>query len=453
MVQPQADSQFFGDLMDAKVQGGFEQASTPSAFRRKLWLAAAALGLTGASAAIVTNGREAIDWVQRDVLAIPSAIRDSYRQPGTTVDVVLDSRNYYPYDQSTLELYAAQERLIFPDRDGAETALTIANNIANRVALAAHERVQKRAELRGDSKLYTMEEAFAELASSQAGLQEYVCLIGEELLRAGCYYKIEQSLDAAVDETKHLDGKFHLDCDLLCHVALHAASRHDMPLHAIRAPQHMFLGSPVYENFAVEMTLFRGEPLRQANGETTVTFGSGFLTDLHTMKSYLGRRLSQAEIERAGYFEAMSQTSIAESAVGNLLVDVFAEALREKDIARLTYVTAVADRELARYEGHDILAQNVYAVHRVVRDYNVKLWKDSGKADTEALFRSLFHAERIERLIHSHGEMITSSSFSQDKSILRELRGAELALNGSGSSNHLAQGSSFFEFFKNPDEP
>jgi hypothetical protein len=392
---------------------------------RRQWLAAATT-VVGAGAIAAIKGEEIWNWVQAEVLEVPAAIRDQYRDPNMTKDIIIPREGRYPYADSTMEVYAEEERRMFPDRDGTIVAVTIATNIANRVADQATEIVQKQLdkEAGGRADKVSHKDALNKLAETPEGMTEYVKLIGRELIRAGCYYKIEGSLDAAVDDRYHNSAKFHLDCDLLCHVALHCASRHDMPLQGMRAPQHMYIGSNAFGAFAVEMTAFRGERVNRMNGlrnETVTALGEGFITSQGAMLNYFSRRVSRAETERLGYFTPLDQNAMREGAVGNLLVELLTEGLQKKDPAELEYICAVGDRELKRFVGKDLVAQNVYAIHSLARDYYIKTYNDSEQKDSESQHRALFHARRIARLKESHGQYISRGGDRRDQQILEDL--------------------------------
>lgn len=414
---------FVGDLVGA---ADLDEASAPKGMSRRQWLAVAT-AVVGTGAVAAFKGDEIWNWVQAEVLEVPAAIREQYRDPNMTTDIIIPREGRYPYSESTLIAYAAEEMRMFPDREGAAVAVTIATNIANRVAEQTRELIQKKVDKdspTGSGEKVTHKQALNKLAETPEGMSEYVKLIGRELIRSGCYYKIEGSLDSAVDEDRHNSAKFHLDCDLLCHVALHCASRHDMPLQGMRAPQHMYIGSPAFGAFAVEMTAFRGERVNRVNGlrnETITALGEGFLTSQGAMMNHFSRRVSREETERLGYFTSLTMDSMREGAVGNLLVELLTEGLQKKDPAQLEYICAVGDRELKRFVGKDLVAQNVYAIRSLARDYYVKIWSESEPKDSEALYSAVSHARRIERLKESHGEYISRASDQRDKQILTEL--------------------------------
>jgi hypothetical protein len=404
-----------------------EDLSAPKGMSRRQWLAAAT-AVAGVGAVAAIKGGDAWEWIQAEVLEVPAAVRAQYRDPNYTRDVIIPREGRYPYPDSTMEAYAEEERRMFPDRHGVDVALVIATNIANRVAEQAREAVQTKADQdhpTGKAEKVSHKEALNLLASSPEGLSEYMKIMAKELIRSGCYYKIESSLDSAVDEERHNSSKFHLDCDLLCHLALHCASRHDMPLQGMRAPQHMYIGSPAFGAYAIEMTAFRGERVRRQDGlrnEVVTAIGEGYFTSQGAMQMHFSRRVPRSEVERLGYYTPLDMNAMREGAVGNLLVELLTEGLQKKDPAQLEYICAVGDRELNRFVGKDLVAQNVYAVHSLARDYYIKTWRESeGQSDRESQHRALFHARRIARLKETHGQYITRGGDRRDKQILDDL--------------------------------
>lgn len=423
------EQQFLGDLIGSPQQPDPGDDTANAGMSRRQWLAAAA-GVVGAGALGYFKGEDAWNWVQTDVLEVPAAIRDAYRDPNMTRDIVVAREGRYPYPESTLEVYAREEKRLFPGRVGVDDAITVATNIANRVAVQAQELVKtqvERGELEGPATKWNVEKSLKHLGSTEEGLNAYMKLIAKELIRAGCFYKIEGSLETAMDERRHNDSKFHLDCDLLCHVALHAASRHDMPIHGVRAPGHMYVGSPDYRNFAIEMTAFRGERVSRVNGlrqESYISIGAGFTNSQGAMQSHF-HQVSSAEAERLGYFKPLNIQEIQEGAVGNLLIELLMEGMQDRDPAKLEYICAIGDRELRRFEGKDLVAQNVYGIHSLARDYYAIQWQRSEKGDEEMRQSALHHARRLERLKESHGQFLASTGGRRDQQILDDLeRGA-----------------------------
>lgn len=190
----------------------------------------------------------------------PQVVRESYRKPNATESIVIEPRIQYPYSFSPWEYLGQQELEEFdehPNRKAAiDTAMIVANNVANRTAEFFREHIyQEYRMLREDDWRPTTSGALAMASINEELLYAYVECLGEVLLEAGYGFQEQDLLSEAFNTTEHRGSRFTLDCDLLVYMALHTAFRHDMPLAAVPAPSHMYLGSMKHENWAAELTL------------------------------------------------------------------------------------------------------------------------------------------------------------------------------------------------------
>lgn len=179
------------------------------------------------------------------------AIREWYRtaHPEESYEVQ-GAREFYPYSQSTLQYYVDQESYVLPHQTEQKSIMKIADNIANRVAIMATDYVRKAMKEPG----LTTAQALKRIARNEKLLGWYVQTIREELNRAGYSYREMSLLSTGMSKTKNPDSGFQIDCDLLTHVALHVAYRHDIPLAGACAPGHMYAASFQFHEFAAEMT-------------------------------------------------------------------------------------------------------------------------------------------------------------------------------------------------------
>ncbi|HVW66426.1 MAG TPA: hypothetical protein VHA78_01700 [Candidatus Peribacteraceae bacterium] len=173
------------------------------------------------------------------------------------------SENYprserYPYSFSPLEFLAEQEQLMLPkktNRKALHTAFTIANAVADHAADMTRIRLQD-ALLRkygSSAPLPSTKEALGRASRRQHLLENYVEDIGNAIRVAGYRYQAADFLSSAFADGQ-IETPFHLDCDLLTHLTLHVAAEHNMPLAAVPAPHHMYIGSFRFPQFAMEMT-------------------------------------------------------------------------------------------------------------------------------------------------------------------------------------------------------
>lgn len=178
----------------------------------------------------------------------------------------------YPYSFSPLEFLAEQERKIFAHESNEEalcTALNLANSVANYTADFTRSRLQNLLNMRHwpyDAPFVSADNALAGAGNAPHLLQIYVEDIGREIHRAGYRYQPEGLLSSAF-AADQIGSPFHLDCDLLTYMTLHAAYRHNLPLAAVPAPNHMYIGSFRYPNFAMEMTRIGHRPLATTHQE------------------------------------------------------------------------------------------------------------------------------------------------------------------------------------------
>ncbi|MBI1934533.1 hypothetical protein HYS30_02595 [Candidatus Peregrinibacteria bacterium] len=251
-----------------------------------------------------------------------------YRSPRMGEPVILGTRERYPYSRSALRIFAEEEVRLTPDRfDYVAELCTIADNIADQVAVRMKD-------AHGND---SVTEALRVAGESEAHLLQYASAIAAELRHSGCFYYPEESLADAVDPVhpRPWGAAYHLDCDLLCLVALHCASRHDVPFHAVVVPGHMYLGSPAFPELAVEMTAFRGEM-------TGIRLGRGLRLvpqwDAHPAFS------SSHDTQRASH--SMSEGELQEAAIGSVLYEMAEHAGRDGE--KLRRILRQAERECAR---------------------------------------------------------------------------------------------------------
>jgi hypothetical protein len=246
-----------------------------------------------------------------------------YWKKGFIDDVIVKGdETLYPYNVSTFEAFTDLNKRVFynesqQQRD-VDTVATIANNIANGVAHNCLRGVQESLRREGkdnEALSLTMKQTMAYLAQTKEGQIYYAKMIAHELMRAQCEYDETEAFNQSVTDLMGAD-KVRMDCDLLSHIALHCASRHDMPFIAYAAPQHMYVGSTTIPDLAFEMTLFRNKT--GVNGWGKGIYGTeiadGFITS-HSAKleqGAFGRSWNDypEECTKYGYFHPVSGKDI-----------------------------------------------------------------------------------------------------------------------------------------------
>ena len=415
------------DMRDLNATSGDTEADQRRPTRRAWLLGVGAAATAGAA---VWKGEELVQWAKVSFFQSTDAIRGQYRDPAYTEAILAQARDRFPYNESPLAMYCAEERRLVGDSPHLQAALAVADNIANRVAQRMFDEYRALLRRQGqndDANTLTPEVAMRVFASSEHNLKLYAAYIAEELTRAGAFYFEESSLSRALDPSVHADpSAFHLDCDLLCHFALHCAYRHNMPLQAMRCPQHMYLGSTKYPTFCVEMTEFQKLTRQRSWGDTKVV-AAGLGDDFYSSdaKQRSPWRFRDATVEdRFGFFRPYTEALLRESMVGNLLAHMLEQAGRIAPANRaqaLEAVCATADRELTAFSGKMLVAQNAYAAHGEARDFYVERWRKSQGKDDEARRTGMQHAERALALKRTHGEYLTLVYGSRDDDRMLEL--------------------------------
>jgi hypothetical protein len=324
----------------------------------------------------------------------PDPAAKDYRRPGMTKEVVVSSRENYPYSESTLVISAGKEKQMFPQHTLIGTAIIIASNIADRVAWQCHEAVRDEMAKKDKAaaQRLTVEDSLKIIGASEGNLKFYVDLLAKELVRAGGVYRKESSLHRAMDPGSGGSEHFYLDCDLLCHFALHAAARHDLPLHIELGGWHAYLSSPKFPDLVVEMTEFEGRMPGASSSQAGA--GGSFFSSRETQR----RRVwtSSPEVEKLfGLFTQLSEKQIEETAAGTLLAMKAKDTCAERSLDEIERVCALADKELESCEGNYIVADNTYTIHSFARDLYLARWFGSKGTDFEARRRGMAHAARI----------------------------------------------------------
>ena len=270
-----------------------------------------------------------------------------YRSPHMGEPVILGTRERYPYTRSALRIFAEEEVRLTPERFAYVAELcTIADNIADQVAVRMKD-------AHGSD---SVRDAIRLAGENPERLLQYAHAIAAELRQSGCFYDYEGSLADAVDPAhpRPSGAAYHLDCDLLCLVALHAASRHDVPFHAVIVPGHMYLGSPAFPAFACEMTAFRGA---RATGHH---LGRG-LRMVPQWEAHPAFSPSH-DAECAGHI--MSEGELQEAAIGSVLFEMAEHAGWNGE--QLRRVLQQAERECERgLPGEFIPAARDYIVWKL----------------------------------------------------------------------------------------
>ena len=312
----------------------------------------------------------AVGWGAREI------IRDQYNwmhrrawRKGSTEDVMVHgTERNYPYSRSTLEVFAEHNREMFEDNaeqlHNIDIVMTIADNIANNVARRCLEERRIFYRDAGEPETaanITVEETLADLAETKDGQIRYMRAVAQELTAAQSFYESKNALNQTVTDAFGEDA-FKLDCDLLSHVTLHCAARHNMPFIAYNAPLHMYVGSTTIDDLAFEMTLFR-----------TADTAPGFITS-HTEKRMrhfaCSSSATSGDAKEYGFFEPMDQNMIDASACLGVICAKSDEAYArgdEQTFARLATLAAQKANiypgpiapmlRSTAYELHDFLAQ------------------------------------------------------------------------------------------------
>lgn len=312
-----------------------------------------------------------------------------YRDPAMTEPVIVPTRKRYPYSESALLIHANEEKKMFLDHaENVDTMIVIADNIANRVAQRVHEGV----------RASSVHASLRRIGASNESLQRYCALVAAELRRGHCFCFPEGSLHDAVGAGRNVDPfiMFHLDCDLLCDVALHCAARHDIPLHAVAAPNHMYIGSPDYSDFAVEMTAFRGQL------DALEVFRGNVLADrVHPdfFSSHAKQRkkwkFDNPNVERTfGFFQPVPEERLHEIAIVELFREVRERVTNGPEGEAFC---AEAESKLARYSDGVLLPSVVYYAHVMTREFHI----DLGESE-----RARSHDDRIHQMEQQfHGRL------------------------------------------------
>lgn len=323
-------------------------------------------GLAGLLGMTMAQQLEA-EEIHKGQLKDPKKIRDWYQKNLPQYDYVAPGRReYYPYKQSALQYFIDRESEVFPKRTSQKTIMTIANNIANRAALMLRDEVR---ELKKKPEM-GIAEALAEARYNQDLLETYAVYIGWDLAQAGDTYKeIAVFSDGMDPRNNHPDGGFHLDCDTRTFVVLHAAHRHDLPLAAVTAPRHMYVGSNKFASLAVEMT-----------GVHAHSTSHLFQKNKHTPYALYASRLENGED-----FAPLNDNTLRAGIVGSVLW----KAREEKNPDSLKRAEKLADRLLTENIEQPLWAMQIaYTLYLQSLEEKMKVWeqdKNNVHAHTEAV--------------------------------------------------------------------
>jgi hypothetical protein len=375
----------------------------------------------------------------------PYGIALSYRDPNMTEPIIMDSHNRYPYTRSALSIHTDAEKRFLPQGEGLITQLTtIEDNIANRVAQRVHETV----------KGQSIQESLHTVGSTPQGLSLYMKLIAEEHIRAGCICDIrnpggEGSFADAIDPHKNYPGTFNLDCDLLSNGALHAASRHDIPLHAVFAPNHVYVGSPQYAKFAREMTAFRrpilfhpltGYPNRPPlvpNPQDEVH--PRYISSHKTQKDKW--IFSSPEIEEMfGFFKPINEKRLQEISTVTALLELMEQVQEDAHLmpspptieymqTKREELVQMAEKEWERLNGGMHISIITYGLHKDARFGAIHHWfEESDKNKKEKLYQdALQHAQRMIDIREDQCTLFDLPNFqSDDEEILALMQQKDL---------------------------
>lgn len=243
-----------------------------------------------------------------EVLMSPWTVNNPYWKKGATKDVIMESHEEYPYSRSTFEMFVDENEKSFPGnatlKNNLEMVRALADNVANGTAEKALDYVRG---LPGKEEI-SQADAFKFLSSNPEGMSAYAECIASELRRAQVFYRVESTFDTSVQSTTPFNEKCYMDCDLLSHVALHCASRHDMPLHAILAHEHMYVGSPRYPELAIEMTAFRPSD-DEKTGKNDRSAPRLATTHADQKRTYGHGKEPELE-KKLGYYEPMNEFDV-----------------------------------------------------------------------------------------------------------------------------------------------
>lgn len=337
-----------------------------------------------------------------------------YRSPRMGESVVLGTHERYPYSRSALRIHAEEEVRLTPERfDYVAELCTIADNIADQVAVRmknAHE---------SDS----VTEALRIAVESEEHLLQYASAIATELRHSGCFYHPEGSLANAVDPAhpRPKGAAYHLDCDLLCLIALHSASRHDIPFHAVVAPSHMYLGSPAFPELAIEMTAFRGEVtgVRLGRGLRMVPQWDACPTFSSSHDAQRAHwQFAREDLPRAfGFFQPMGESELQEAAIGSVLYEMADHT--KNDGQKLRHVADVAWREGGRNLPGRMIPCAMYYVAWRMRQVAHEHWRQTGREEDRAYalqwaewiqwFNASRFGQRVGNVHQQYDDMLTTN--------------------------------------------
>ncbi|MBW2987110.1 hypothetical protein KY336_01040 [Candidatus Woesearchaeota archaeon] len=257
---------------------------------------------------------------------------------------------------SPLEEYARIEKDILKElgrNDGHSIACVdhavkvadfIADNIAKRV-------------------LETVDTYDAAEAVSKFKRTDYIKMIADEMANAGLFYSEEGLLSRAFDPDLHQEGYFHADCDLIAFIMMHIGRRHNVGMHPLLGPYHLYLTVDSDKEdrcYIVEPTEFRKI---EENG-SYVNYagrgiGEGFFSDYDRQKFH-GGIVASKEMEEAALLHVPIEDPkiLKDGITANILQSLYADAKREDNLDERIAIFNILERTVRDGTRNYVLANN-----------------------------------------------------------------------------------------------
>ncbi|MBS3123519.1 hypothetical protein J4437_02685 [Candidatus Woesearchaeota archaeon] len=174
-----------------------------------------------------------------------------------------------------------------------------------------------------------LEETLNRYKSTIEGKGEIIKAVASSLREAKIIYHEEGLWNKAFDPKLHRGDFFHLDCDLLVYTFLHVASRLDLPLYAVHAPNHLYLKwRDIEHNFAIEATEFRN---KEVQGDYINMAGKNLGKDFFPSDNYLrGKYIVDKNFQdHARFFETLPEVDLHSTLKVGIISSLYKQATQK----------------------------------------------------------------------------------------------------------------------------
>lgn len=286
----------------------------------------------------------------------------------------------FPYLFSPLEVFVRLEQELIPENTKAKNVIGVANRIAYKVKASMHDAMLLRLPVAPKNA----DESLRILATRNECMNIYMFILAKEIRSEG--YKYIRGSGSFHDSMVSLmqSGEWPLDCDLLCHICLHIARHHNIPLAGMQSWGHMTLcqlkGNKVFDPSQMQTSQF-----------------------IHTFEERRKEdRLSVENGKKLEYYQPMSEKMMRQIIAANTIFAMTDRLIEKDDLLSFETGCKQAEKLLTTVGPSNAIIHSICYVH----NYAAQAYEKRKNLSDQQKKNCAHHKDRLQEVIRQYSSLL-----------------------------------------------